>query len=363
MRSEKLFRIVAGLAFLPLVLTGCKGGGPYGHGAGGFAVNVVAEPVKAEKIEEKISLVGNLQADEAVEIKNQIDGLIQEIGFTEGQTVKAGQMLFVIDADKLKATLAQTQASLGLAQTTFDRLSTLIKSNAISQQEFDQASSDLESRKAQIDLIKAQLKETQILAPFDGVMGERKVSIGQFVNTGTTLTYLINQNPMKAEFRVPERFLGQLKEGQGIEVSVAAYPNERFSGEVYFIDPQIDEMSRTALVKAKLPNQEGQLRRGMFANLSLIVSIRDEALTVPETALIPKSDDVFVFVVDKENKAQMKKVQVGIRLVGKAEILDGLANGEQVIVEGFQKIGPGSLVAIKAPEKADLSPSAQPAKH
>lgn len=359
MRVKNNSRPVGFFIFLFIVFfaAGCGNGKKGGH-MGGFAVTVVAEPVKAEKIEEKISLVGNLQADESVEIKNEIAGVIQEIGFGEGQAVTKGQMLFLIDAGKLRASLAQAQANLGMAQTTFDRLSTLIKSNAISQQEFDQASSDLESSKAQIDLIKAQLKETEIIATFDGVMGERKVSIGQFVGQGTTLTYLIKQNPIKAEFKVPERFLGQLKEGQGIEVSVAAYPNEKFSGEVYFIDPQVDELTRTALVKAKLPNPDGKLRRGMFANLDLIVSIREHALTVPETALIPRSDDVSVFIIDKENKAQMKKVKVGIRMVGKAEILEGLSAGDNVIVEGYQKIGPGSPVTT---QKSGAQPEPAPA--
>jgi membrane fusion protein (multidrug efflux system) len=346
MRFKNCIFVLAGCVFLTLAI-GCgpKKGGAAGA-MGGFATSVVAQPVKAKKIEEKISLVGNLQADESIEIKNQIAGVIAQIGFLEGEPVKQGQTLFVIDADKLKASLAQALANLGLAQTTFARLSTLIKANAISQQEFDQASSDLEARKAQVELINAQLKETQITASFDGVTGDRKVSIGQFVNQGTLLTTLIKQDPMKAEFNIPERFLGQLKEAQGIEVTVAAYPDEIFKGEVYFIDPQVDELNRTALIKAKIPNPDGKLVRGMFANLNLIVSIRSEALVVPETALIMKSDDVFVFTVDSDNKAQMKKVKVGLRMVAEAEILEGLTQGENVIVEGYQKIGPGSLVNI-----------------
>ncbi|MBI5150905.1 MAG: efflux RND transporter periplasmic adaptor subunit [Candidatus Omnitrophica bacterium] len=329
-----------------LALTGCGNQKRKGPPAG-FAVSVVAKTVKEEKIEEKISLVGSLAADEFVEIKNEIAGVIEGIGFDEGQPVKKGQMLFMIDADKLKASLAQAEANLGLAHTTFDRFASLIKSGAVSQQEYDQAQSDLEAKQAELELIKAQLKETVITAAFDGVMGERKVSLGQFVNQGATLTYLINQDPLKAEFRIPERFLGQLKEGQTIEVTVAAYPEEEFKGEVYFIDPQVEEQTRTALVKAKLPNPQGKLRRGMFANLNLIVSVRSRALVVPEEALILKGDDVFVFAVDPGNKAQMKKVKVGVRLAGKAEIVEGLAEGEHVIVEGYQKIGPGSAVKIK----------------
>ena len=332
---------------LSLVAIGC-GGGDHGGGMhGGFSVSVVAEPVKEERIEDKISLVGSLAADEIVEIKNQIAGVIERIGFQEGQAVTEGQMLFMIDAQKLDATLAQAEANLGLAQTTFDRLSSLISAGAISQQEFDQAKSDLESKKAEADLIKARLKETVISASFDGVMGERKVSLGQFVEQGTTLTFLISQDPLKAEFHVSERFLGQLKEGQSIEVTVAAYPDETFAGEVYFIDPQVDEQTRTALVKAKLPNPDGKLRRGMFANLDLIVAVRAQALTIPETALIPKGEEVYVFVVDNESKAQMKPVKVGLRMAAKAEIIEGLSAGENVVVEGYQKIGPGSPVTIR----------------
>jgi len=338
-----------GLTFLLLatVAIGCGHGKKDARGPGGFPVSVVAAVVKEEKIEQRISLVGNLQADESIEIKNQIAGVIEEIGFDEGQAVKKGQLLFMIDAAKLKASLLQIQSNLSLAQTTYDRLSTLIKANAISQQEYDQAQAELSSRKADIELMNAQIKEAVITASFDGVMGERKVSLGQFVNQGTTLTYLIQQNPMKAEFRIPERFLGEIKDGQGIEVRVAAYPQESFLGEVYFIDPQVEELTRTALIKAKLPNPDGKLKRGMFANLNLIVSIREKALVVPETAIIPKGDSFFVFVVDADNKAQMKPVKVGVRMVGKAEIAEGLSVGENVIIEGYQKIGPGSVVNIK----------------
>lgn len=316
---------------------------------GDFAVSVIAEPVKQEKIEDKIAVVGTLAANESVEIKNEIAGVIEQIGFEEGQPVKKDQVLFMIDSGKLKATLAQAQANLHLAQTTFDRLSSLIKASAISQQEFDQAKSDLEFKRAETDLIQARLKETVITAAFDGIVGERKVSIGQFVDQGTPLTYVISQDLMKAEFHLPERFLGQLSEDQDIEVTVAAYPDQKFKGTVYFIAPQVDETSRSALVKANLPNREGKLRQGMFANLELIVAVRPQALVVPETALIPQGDDVFIFAIDGENKAQMKKVKVGLRLAGKAEILDGLSVGENVITEGYQKVGPGTLVNIKNP--------------
>lgn len=358
MRLKNLCVFIIGVMFFSssVILAGC-GQKKTGQKMGGFPSSVMAVPVKREKIEDKISLVGTMAADESIEIKNEISGMIEQIGFDEGQKVKKGQMLVMIDAQKLNATLAQAQANLGLAQTTFGRLSSLIKAGAVSQQEYDQAQSDLESKKSEVDLIKAELKETVISAAFDGVMGARKVSPGQFVNQGTTLTYLISQDLMKAEFHVPEKFLGQMKEGQDIEVTVAAYPEETFKGQVYFIDPQVEEQTRTALVKAKIPNPDGELRSGMFANLNLIVSIRPQALVVPEAALVPRGEEVFVFVVDSGNKAQMKTVKVGVRLAGRVEIMEGLSEGENVIVEGHQKIGPGSPVNIKNQEQKNVPAS------
>ncbi len=332
---------------LSLAGFGCgnkKGGNDMAAKMAGMAVNVVAAEAKKQSIEDKISLVGSMAANESVEIKSEIDGAVEEIKFEEGQKVEKGQLLIAIDKSKLEASLAQAEANFKLAQTTGKRYQSLVESQAISKQEFDQAQGSLEAAKASADLVKAQLRDATIEAPFEGVMGERLISVGQFITKGASLTFLINQNPMKAEFRIPEKYLGQLKEKQTIEITVAAYPKEIFKGEVYFIDPQIDAITRTALVKALVPNTDGKLRVGMFANLDLIVNVREDAVVIPETALIPKDEEVSVFVIDAESKAQPRIVKVGIRMAGSVEIISGLAVGEKVITEGFQKIGPGSKV-------------------
>lgn len=310
-------------------------------------VNVVAVEVKVQRIENRISLVGSLSADESVEIKNEMAGIIEKIEFKEGQKIKKGDRLLLINAEKLNAALSQTKVSLKLAQTTYDRLVSLIKAGAISQQEFDQAQSTLDSKKADIALINAQIKESVITASFDGVLGERYVSEGQFINEGTRLTYLVKEDPMKVEVNIPERFLGHLNIGQSIELKVATYPEDTFTGTVYFIAPQVNEQTRTVLVKAKLPNPLGKLHSGMFASLELTLNVRPNALVVPETAIIPKGDEVHVFIIDNENKAQMKTVKSGLRVDGIIEITDGLSADDIVIVEGYQKIGPGSSVVIK----------------
>lgn len=354
MKKQYFFRnVLASLAFVSLAFAGCEGkkGNDMAKMFAGMAINVVAVEAKAQTVEEKISLVGTMAANESVEIKSEIDGAVEEINFEEGQKVEKGRALISIDKSKLDATLAQTEANLRLAETTGKRYQSLVESEAISKQEFDQAQANLEVSKAAADLVRAQLRDATIEAPFDGVIGERKVSVGQFIAKGTSITFLINQDPMKAEFRVPEKYLSRLKEKQAIEITVAAYPQETFKGEVYFIDPQIDTLTRTALVKAFVPNPEGKLRVGMFANLDLIVNVKAGAIVVPETALIPNGDAVSVFVVDAESKAEMRPVAVGIRMAGTVEVASGLKAGEKVIIEGFQKLGPGSKVAPRDPNQ------------
>lgn len=341
-----------GLISLCLAVCGCgkKKDNDMAAKMKGMPVNVVAVEAKKQTIEDKISLVGTMAANESVEIKSEIDGAIEEINFEEGQKVEKGQLLIAIDKRKLEASLAQADANLKLAETTGKRYQSLIDSQAISKQEFDQAQADLEANKAAADLVKAQLKDATIEAPFAGIMGERLVSVGQFITKGDSLTFLINQDPMKAEFRIPEKYLGRLKEKQTIEIAVAAYPKDTFKGEVYFIDPQIDAVTRTALVKALVPNPDGKLRVGMFANLDLIVNVRENAVVIPETALIPKDEDLSVFVIDAESKAQPKPVKAGIRMAGLVEMTSGIAAGEKVITEGYQKIGPGSNVIPRDPD-------------
>jgi membrane fusion protein, multidrug efflux system len=349
-------------AVIAIAAAGCGDGKKGGHGMGAFPVNVVAAEAKAEPLAEKISLVGTMAANESVEIKSEIDGAVEEIKFEEGQRVEKGELLISVDKSKLEASLAQAEANLHMAETTSKRYETLIATQAVSKQEYDQSRADLAANKATADLMKAQLNDATIEAPFDGVMGARLVSIGQFIAKGTSISSLINDNPMKAEFRVPERYLGRVKEKQQIELSIAAYPNEKFKGEVYFIDPQIDEVTRTALIKALVPNPDGKLRRGMFANLELIVNVRKSAIVIPEIALIPQGDNTSVFVIDGESTAQPRPVKVGIRQAGNAEITDGLKAGEKVIIEGFQKVGPGSKVVPKPPqaEGAEKTEEAMP---
>jgi len=342
--------LAACLAALPLA-GGCKkpqAGGPQG----GFAVQVVAVEAKRQPVKETLALVGSIAANEVVEIKAETDGIVQEINFKEGERVDKGRLLVKLDDTKLAAVVAQADANLKLSEANYARAKQLSKENLISQQEYDQVASTHAVSQASVDLQRRQLKDARVYAPFAGIVGARQISPGQVIARTTTLTWLVDLDTVKVEVNVPERFLRQIAIGQPLEFSVAAYPGEIFRGEVYFISPQIVEATRTALVKARIANAEGKLRGGMFASMELTLQIKESAIVIPEPAIMSNGDNFSVFVVDDQSNAQIRPIEVGIRLAGKAEVVKGLNAGEKVVVEGVQKLRPGGAVKLAPPEAA-----------
>jgi len=308
------------------------------------AIQVIAVEAKRQPVTESLSLVGSLAANEMVEIKAETEGVVEEINFKEGQRVEKGQLLLKLDESKLAAALAEAEANFILSKANHERAKQLLKDKLISQQEFEQLTAQFEANQASIELKRRQLKDARVFAPFGGTVGARQISPGQVISRTTTLTWLVDLDPVKVEVKVPERYLRQLKVGQPLEFTVAAFPTEKFRGEVYFISPQIDEGTRTALVKARIPNPETKLRGGMFASLDLTLQLRDAAVVIPEPALMNNGDNFMVFIVDDKSTAQIRPIEIGLRLAGKAEVLKGLNGGEKVVVEGTQKLRPGAPV-------------------
>lgn len=313
-------------------------------------MQVVAVPAREQPVRESISLVGNIAPNEMVELKSETDGIVKEIHFDEGQRVKAGDLLVVLDDTKLAAQLAEAEANLQLARTSFERVAQLFRDKLISQQEHDQAAAAFASNEASVGLKRRELSDARVTAPFSGITGARPISPGQVISRSTTLTWLVDLDTVNVEVNVPERYLGQLALGKAIEFKVAAYPRETFKGEVFFISPQLDAGTRTALVKARIANPGAQLKGGMFASLDLSLQLRESALVIPETAVVNNGDMTMVFAVTTTNTAVMKPVKLGLRLAGKVEVLGGLASGEQVVVEGIQKLRPGAPVKLAGAE-------------
>jgi membrane fusion protein (multidrug efflux system) len=265
--------------------------------------------------------------------------------------VTNGQALVVLDDSKLAASVAEGEANFQLSKANYDRAKGLFDSQLISQQEFDQARTSFESTRANLDLNKRMLKDARIYAPFSGTVGSRSISPGQVIRKEAVLTTIVDADPVKVEFNVPEKVLAQVRVGQDIEIGVATYPGRKFQGKVFFVSPFVDLTNRTALVKAEVPNPKGELKPGMFANLDLTVTVRENAVVIPEVALTQILDKgrAMVFVVDANTNAQLRPVKLGVRLAGIVEV-DGVKPGERVIVEGTQKTVPGKPVQL-APDK------------
>ena len=316
-----------------------------------MAPRVIAVAATEQRVAEVLSLVGSITANEMVDVRSEVDGVVQEILFREGETVKKGQELVRLDESKLAAAVAEGEANFQLSKANYDRAKGLFDSQLISQQEFDQARTSFESTRANLDLTKRMLKDARIYAPFEGTVGARSISPGQVIRKEAVLTTIVDSDPVKVEFNVPEKVLGQVRVGQDIQIGVATYPGRKFQGKVFFVSPFVDLTNRTALVKAEVANPKGELKPGMFANLDLTVTVRENAVVIPEVALTQTLDKgrAMVFVVDANTNAQLRPVKLGVRLAGIVEV-EGVKPGERVIVEGTQKTVPGKPVQL-APEK------------
>ncbi|MBK8001529.1 MAG: efflux RND transporter periplasmic adaptor subunit [Verrucomicrobia bacterium] len=361
MKQTSLVSLLAVLVSISPVLTGCKKEAAKGGAAPpAYAVQAVIAEAKVQAVNETLSLVGSVAANEMVEIKSETDGTLEEVLFTEGQKVKQGDLLIRLDESKFTATVNEAEANFKLTETTYDRNKQLLRDKLISQQEYDQAAAQYQASKASLELKKRLLKDARIYAPFKGMMSSRQVSPGQVIARNTTLTWLIDLDPVKVELNVPERFVSQLKIGQKIEITVAAYPGRTFLGEVFFVAPFVESATRTALVKARIDNPNAELKPGMFANLNLTLKLKEDAIVIPESAVTASGDRNIVYVLDKEDTAQIRPVKIGIRQAGLVEIISGVKPGERVVAEGIQKIRPGAKVKASSPTSAPATTGGKP---
>jgi membrane fusion protein (multidrug efflux system) len=316
------------------------------------ALPVKAVPAKLARAVVETGAVGSLRADESVVIRPEIAGRIERIAFDEGQSVKKGALLARLDAAETRALVESSRVQANLDKQRRDRAADLRKKGFISQQALDEAQSNYARAVAKQREDEAKLAKSEIRAPFSGVAGLRQVSEGAFVPAGTDIARLEKVDQLKLDFRVPETFLAQLKTGLAVNIAVDAFPAQGFAGKIYAIEPAVDEQTRTVLARARVANPDLRLRPGMFARVSLTLGVRENAVWIPEEAIVPRGQDSYVFrVVD--GRAELVQVQTGTRKVGEVEIMKGVAAGDVVVTEGTQRLVPGMQVSI--------IPSAKPA--
>jgi membrane fusion protein, multidrug efflux system len=303
-------------------------------------VPVEVASVEMAAVADDVHTVGTLVAAESVIVRSEIAGRVTTIHFTEGQTVEKDKPLITLDSEEYKAQLDASNANVKLSELNFERQKDLLSKNASSRQNFDEAQAKLSEAHANQNLYQSHLERTKIRAPFRGILGLRNISEGAFIREGDDLVTLVDNSSMKLDFRIPERFISQLKIGQPVEVSVDAYFEKDFSGKIIALDPGIDEKTRTLLVRARISNEKGLLYPGMFARVKVTLEERRGALTIPEQAVVPQGQDAFVFKVISD-KATLTKIKLGQRQAGTVEVTEGLQAGDRIVVAGQMKLQDG----------------------
>ncbi len=305
--------------------------------------------------------VGTLRPVQRVEIKPETSGRIKAVHFQEGGLVGKDKLLFEIEEQKLLRRLSSQEAALDEARArlenlrrNYQRFSILLGQEVVSQEEYDQVKTDLESTKAQVRRLEAdvehvreEIDDTVLRAPFDGLIAERLVDPGAFVSQGETLTVMYQVDPLKISFFLPEKYFAQAELGQKVRVAVPAYPGMSFEGEVDYISPSIDESTRKFRVRADIENPDNLLRPGFFAQATQILGKQEDSLVIPEKSLVAVRDGYMVFTVDPENcRAKAQMVSTGMRRPGLVQITEGLSRNDLVVTAGHMQLEDDSRVTI-----------------
>ncbi|WP_284620037.1 efflux RND transporter periplasmic adaptor subunit [Aquabacterium humicola] len=315
---------------------------PGGPGAAAGPVAVEIGRAEVTRLEEDAQAVGTLRSNQGVMLRPEVGGRIAKLGFADGQRVRRGQLLVQLDDALQQAQAQQANAQANIARTNLQRNRELVAQNFVSQSVVDQAQANLEVAEAQVALARAQLQRMKVVAPFDGIVGIRSVNIGDYVKDGADLVQVEDVSSVWVDFRLPERYLSQLKPGQAVAVNLDALPGKRYAARVEAVDSQLDASGRSLLVRAKLANTGGDLRSGMFARTRIVFAVREQAVTVPEEALVPMGEQQFLIkVVDGPNGAklgQRMQARIGARTAGRVEVLEGVRAGDAVVVAGQARL-------------------------
>lgn len=340
------------------------------------ATGVEVARVEERSWQSRLPAIGSLKALQGVDLSLEVAGTVRSLMFESGQKVKVGQPLLQLDSDVEKAMLGTAEADLGLAQVDYARGGKLVGDAAISRGEFDKLAATQKKSAATVAQLNASLAKKRILAPFSGTIGIRQVDVGDYLASGTIIATLQDLSSLYVDFYVPEQALPKLRVGQQVQVSVGAYPGSVFNASVSAINPKVEDATRNVLVRATLPNPDGTLLPGMFANLQVILGQDTRQWVVPESTITYTlyGNSVFVVVPKKDDKGQLEKndkgeqqlaverrfVETGERRDGLVIISKGLEAGEQVVTGGQLKLDNGTSVAISADRAATTPPNSQP---
>lgn len=330
---------------------GASAGNP---AAGGPAKPTAVEVAKVEKIllVDETQSVGSLRSNQGVMLRPEVGGRVSQVLFKDGQRVKKGQPLVQFDDQLPAAQLMQAKAELSIAQANHTRNQELVAQNFISKRSLDESEAALQVAQAKLALAQATLQRLKIVAPFDGVAGLRQINVGDYLKDGADMVNIEDIDAVLLDFRLAERFQTKIKPGQKAQVTFDALPGRKYTAIIQAIDPLIDANGRSVGIRGCIDNRQMQLRPGMFARVNAVFGSREDALVVPEEAIVPQGGRAFVVkVVPGPNKDELVServtVKIGLRQPGKVEILEGLTLDDTVVVAGQQRLQKdGTLVRI-----------------
>lgn len=313
---------------------------------GPSVVTVVVAPVISDLFTDKIEALGTTKANESVNLTATTTDKISKINFTDGMTAKKGQILVELVSDEEKADLRSAEANAEQQKRDLTRITGLVKARTLPTARLDDQKTLYKKSRADVQVAQSRIRDRQVVAPFDGQLGLRLVSLGSLVTPGTVIATLDDLSVIKLDFTVPEGFLATLKVGQTINALSDAYPKLAFEGLVTNIGSRIDPVSRAVTVRAVIPNDDKKLRPGMLMRVNLIKN-QSQSIMIPEEALVTSEDRKYVFLLQGDNLVKQQPVVIGRRRPGAIEILEGLNIGQQIVIEGTLKLQNNSKIIIK----------------
>ncbi|MDR2464514.1 MAG: efflux RND transporter periplasmic adaptor subunit [Holosporales bacterium] len=308
-------------------------------------VSVEAEKVVSMSMPKHINTIGELKANASVIVHSEISGRISEILFTEGSSVKKGALLIKLDDDIFQAELRAYQAQYEAAKAEFARLDKMRASGASSGREYDKALSEMNLFKAKCEGAAAQLKRTEIRAPFDGTIGLIDVGVGSYVQPNQEIVTVVDQTPIKVKFGIPGKFVNDVGVGQSVEIKIDAFKDRIFRGSVEAVDSFVDSATNCVSLRASVPNENGLLKAGLYASVSLVIGIQGGTITVDESAIQRIGEQEYVWIVDR-GKVRHIGILTGTRDRGRIEVIAGLKEGQIVVTAGHRGLVDGKWVRV-----------------
>lgn len=305
--------------------------------------SVEVAKVEVARLTDDTQAVGSLRSRRGVVLRPEVSGRITHLNFTDGQRVKKGQVLVQFDDQLQLAQVQQSQAELSIALANQKRNQELVAQGFISQRSLDESAASLQVGQAKLALAKATAARLKILAPFDGIVGIRLVNVGDYLKDGADIVNIEDIDAIYVDFRLPERFQSKVKWGQMAVLDIDALPGRQYTAWLQAIDPLIDANGRSIGIRGCVDNRQQQLRPGMFARVSTIFGVRENARVIPEEAIVPEGGKQYVIkLVDAANgetrTTQRVEVKVGLRSPGTVEIVAGLEVGDTVVTSGQQRV-------------------------